>query len=205
MSLLRKAKFHASYPSYADIQADIQEMDAEVIAIAGKSNSGKSSLINALCDQKKLAKTSNSPGRTQQFVYFDLQSKRYLVDLPGYGFARVSKQVKDNWSREISNFFEQYDSLRAVVLTSDCRRNLSDEDKLLLDYCQHLELPVFVCLTKVDKVNQRQLQQCRRYYESFFNDCRKVKHATIQYAMVSNIKRINLAVVANWISQQFST
>ena len=186
----RQAKFTASFPSFQHISI----VPKACVAIAGKSNSGKSSLINALCDQKKLAKTSNTPGRTREFVFFQLAQQRYLIDLPGYGFARVARQMKQQWGVEINNFFKHSPCLNAVVLSSDCRRLLSDDDWLLIELCQHLQLPILICFTKVDKLSRAQLHRIMRQQQQSLQDFPK-----LCCLGVSSLKKQNVQAVADWL------
>ena len=124
------------------------------VAVAGRSNSGKSSAINALVGSKKLARTSKTPGRTQLINFFGLGAERRLVDLPGYGFARVPPEVRERWRTMIEAYFEQRNSLAGLVVTVDIRRGVSPLDADMLAYAGALELPALVLLTKADKLSR---------------------------------------------------
>ena len=121
------------------------------VAFAGRSNAGKSSAINTLTRQKSLARTSKTPGRTQLINFFDIDDERRIVDLPGYGYAKVPGQMKDEWGKLIDGYLRQRDCLRGLVLMMDVRRPLTDFDRQMLDWCAHTGLPAHCLLTKADK------------------------------------------------------
>jgi len=126
------------------------------IAFAGRSNAGKSSAINALCDQKALARTSRTPGRTQLLNFFELDPHRRLVDLPGYGYARVSENVKRDWQGTLADYLQTRECLRGLVLVMDARHPLKSYDLQMLAWANQIQLPVHVLLTKADKLNRQQ-------------------------------------------------
>ena len=121
------------------------------IAFAGRSNVGKSSLLNALVNQKTLARVSHAPGRTQQINFFDLGHQCTLVDLPGYGFARVSKQQHQLWSELITHYLSHSRTLARVIILIDARHPLKDSDAQALAFLDHVAIPFQVALTKVDQ------------------------------------------------------
>ena len=124
------------------------------IAIAGKSNVGKSSLINTLVNRKNLAKTSSSPGRTQTINFFRVNEKISLVDLPGYGYAKVSLRVRETWKPMVESYLQTREGIRMVVLILDARRGASPEDLTLLDWLDYHQIPSLIVLTKADKLSQ---------------------------------------------------
>ena len=124
------------------------------IAFAGRSNAGKSSAINTLCDQKSLARTSKTPGRTQLLNFFNLDDDRRIVDLPGYGFAKVSDNLKRQWQGTLSDYLEHRQCLQGIFLMMDCRHPLKDNDRQMLEWAAHIGLPVHVLLTKADKLKK---------------------------------------------------
>lgn len=123
-------------------------------AFAGRSNAGKSSALNVITGHKKLARTSKTPGRTQLINFFTITDQARLVDLPGYGYAKVSQAVKADWQRHLSIYLENRASLEILVLLMDVRHPLTDFDCLMLDWCRTAELPVHVLLTKSDKLKR---------------------------------------------------
>ncbi|EXJ16394.1 ribosome biogenesis GTP-binding protein YihA/YsxC [Imhoffiella purpurea] len=124
------------------------------VAFAGRSNAGKSSAINAICHQKALARTSKTPGRTQQLIFFELDEQRRLVDLPGYGYAKVSESVKLEWQRHLSHYLEYRHSLAGLVIVMDVRHPLTDYDRQMLAWGLKGEMSLLLLLTKADKLKK---------------------------------------------------
>src|SRR4030043_2460850 len=135
------------------------------IAFVGRSNVGKSSLINTLVGRKNLAKTSNSPGRTQLINFFTINEKISFVDLPGYGFAKVSQSVKKNWGEMVETYLKERQSLALVILILDIRRDPSKDDLSLRDWLEHYRIPYLNILTKSDKLSNNQITAQRRAIE----------------------------------------
>ncbi|ABE05358.1 YihA family ribosome biogenesis GTP-binding protein [Rickettsia bellii] len=125
------------------------------IAFVGKSNVGKSSLINTICNNKKLAKVSNTPGRTRQINFFNLVDKLIIVDLPGYGFAQVPNQVKDQWEILINHYLRKSDNLKLVNLLIDSRRGIKENDKKVAELLLANKRDFQIIFTKSDKVTDR--------------------------------------------------
>lgn len=123
-------------------------------AFAGRSNAGKSSAINVLCQQRSLARTSKTPGRTRLLNFFALDDQRRLVDLPGYGYAKVAEPIKLQWQRLLEDYLVQRSSLRGLILLMDCRHPLTDFDRQMLDWGAHHRIPVHILLTKADKLKR---------------------------------------------------
>lgn len=126
------------------------------IAFVGRSNVGKSSLINALVDRKSLAKTSNTPGRTQLINFFTVNNSLFFVDLPGYGFAKVPRSVKKDWGEMIETYLRERRNLALVVFILDVRRDPSADDLSLRDWLDHYRIPYAAILTKADKLSNQQ-------------------------------------------------
>ena len=124
------------------------------VAIAGRSNAGKSSAINIITGVRGLARVSKTPGRTREINFFHVDPQRRLVDLPGYGYARVPVPVRRAWQRLIENYFEHRRCLRGVVVVMDCRHPLTDFDQQMLLWCGHARLPLHFLLTKADKLSR---------------------------------------------------
>jgi GTP-binding protein len=121
------------------------------VAFAGRSNAGKSSAINAIVNMRNFAHTSKSPGRTQLINFFTLRDKQRLVDLPGYGYARVPKPVQDHWRALLGTYFEERQSLAGLIVVVDIRRGLGDFDWQMLDWCKQIGRPAHILLSKADK------------------------------------------------------
>ena len=127
--------------------------DGAEVAFAGRSNAGKSSAINCLTRQKGLCKTSKTPGRTQLINFFELDQDRRLVDLPGYGFARVSKKMRGHWNQVLTAYLLERQALQGLVIVVDIRRGISDLDQGLIDMLGN-SLPLHILLTKADKLSR---------------------------------------------------
>lgn len=137
------------------------------VAFAGRSNAGKSSALNALCGNGKLARTSKTPGRTQQINFFTLGADNLrFVDLPGYGYAKVQKSVKASWDKELEAYLQKRASLSGLVLLMDSRHPFRDYDRNLLQWAVDAELSTHVLLTKVDKLSRNQAAKTLREAEA---------------------------------------
>ena len=135
--------------------------EAVELAICGRSNSGKSSVLNMLANQKKLAKTSNTPGRTQSinFFYVNEDSSKKLVDLPGYGYAKASKKMQKEWGQQITKYMASRKSLRGIILIMDVRHPLQESDLNFIAWCEQYNLPMQILLNKSDKLSKNKASQ----------------------------------------------
>src|SRR5512132_614844 len=124
------------------------------VAFAGRSNVGKSSLLNSLVRRKSFARVSRTPGRTREINFFRINNGFVLVDLPGYGYARVSKEKKSEWRPMIESYLRRTTQLRGIVLLLDIRREPSEDDRAMLDFLAETEVPTLIALTKVDKLTR---------------------------------------------------
>tara|TARA_Y100000768_G_scaffold253645_1_gene192718 strand:+ start:1462 stop:2061 length:600 start_codon:yes stop_codon:yes gene_type:complete len=151
------AKFTGSYPESKDLPADV----GSEIAFCGRSNCGKSSLLNAITNNKKLAKTSKTPGRTQAINVFEIMSDRHfkIIDLPGYGYAKVSKQMRSVWGKEIDTYLMTRQCLKAVCIIMDIRHPFKEVDVDLIDWCDSKDLPMILLLNKSDKLSNNKVSQ----------------------------------------------
>ncbi len=122
------------------------------VAFIGRSNAGKSSAINALTDQNKLARTSKTPGRTQLLNYFTLVPGRYLVDVPGFGYAKVSASQKQQWQKQLVRYLEEREPLKGLVMLMDIRHPFMDSDTMMIQWCIKAGIPLRILLTKADKL-----------------------------------------------------
>ena len=151
------AKFIGSYPSAKDLPVD----QGSEIAFCGRSNCGKSSILNALTNNKKLAKISKTPGRTQSINVFEIKSNSEfkIIDLPGYGYAKVSKKMRASWGQEIEKYLMTRQCLKALCIIMDIRHPLKQDDESLIDWCESKDLPMIILLNKADKLSKSQIAQ----------------------------------------------
>jgi len=195
---LSKATFTISAP---DIRKLPEDSGIEV-AFAGRSNAGKSSALNTLTNQKSLARTSKTPGRTQLINVFEIGDNKRLIDLPGYGFAKVPLEMKKKWQKALGEYLEKRESLKGLVVLMDIRHPLKDLDMDLIQWAADSELPVLALLTKCDK-----LSQGKRSTEVL-----KVKkalaplNADIRVQAFSSLKRTGAeqadTIVCDWFSEE---
>ncbi|MDO5022941.1 MAG: ribosome biogenesis GTP-binding protein YihA/YsxC [Eubacteriales bacterium] len=149
---ITSAEFLVSLTEYKNFKG----IGRKEIAFAGRSNVGKSSLINALCRRKGLAKTSSTPGKTKLINVFDINGEFFLVDLPGYGFAKVSKNEKERWSRMMDEYFKKSEHLAACILLVDLRHKPTQQDMQMADFLKLCGIPFTVVATKADKLSRAQ-------------------------------------------------
>ena len=149
-----QARFMLSSLERKDWVAD----EGTEVAFVGRSNVGKSSAINAICNQKSLARTSKTPGRTQLLVFFELLEQVRLVDLPGYGFAKTPIAVRNRWQEKIIEYLSRRESLQGLVIPMDIRRPFTDLDQQMMAWADDLQLPVHILLTKADKLSRGKAQ-----------------------------------------------
>lgn len=189
----KSAQFMTSAATFAQCPADA---GAEV-AFCGRSNAGKSSAINALTDQKGLARTSKTPGRTQLINFFSLDDSRRLVDLPGYGYAKVPVSVKEHWHQHLDDYLRGRASLRGMVLLMDIRHPMKDFDEMMVEWSRESELPLHILLTKADKLKrgaqQNSLMGVRKNLPG---------HATVQVFSATKMLGINdlQRVLRTWLT-----
>lgn len=161
--IFAKAKFmHSAAKSHQWPEANAHE-----IAFVGASNVGKSSSINTLTSQKKLARVSKTPGRTQLINFFEMDEIRRIVDLPGYGFAKVPLHVKKEWAKHIEEYLFKRECLEGLVLLVDSRHDLKPTDIKMIEYCEDSQLPILILMTKSDKISKNQAMKAKFAVESY--------------------------------------
>ena len=186
--------------SAAALQDFPTESRAE-IAFCGRSNAGKSSAINALCCQNNLARASKTPGRTQLINFFKLQSDIYLVDLPGYGYAKAAAKVRKQWQRLVENYLINREPLCGLVLVMDIRHPLTEIDWTMIRWTEHYKRPLYFLLSKVDKLNRNDTAKTLRKVTSDlekhgFNSGVQVFSATKKIGITQAEEKIS-----SWLSQ----
>ena len=206
MSKLQQAKFFTTVNHLADLPKD----PLPEIAFAGRSNAGKSTAINVLCSQKRLAFASKTPGRTQHINFFCIPEKEsilgHLVDLPGYGFAKVDRKVQQHWETLLSKYLQERAQLKGMVLIIDSRRGITDLDRNMLEWFCPTGKPVHVLITKCDKLNLSEKSLVMRAVK---DELKSLKEFNPQFGelsaqLFSSTKRIGLEqadqLVCHWLN-----
>lgn len=152
---LAQTKFFTSASSAESLPVD----EGHEIAFAGRSNAGKSSAINRLCQQKALARTSKTPGRTQLINFFTVSGDNKLADLPGYGYAKASQSKQRQWLALLEYYFTHRSALKGTIIVMDIRHPLQDSDQKMIDWCMHYQCPIHILLNKSDKLSRNQAQK----------------------------------------------
>lgn len=166
------------------------ESELPEVAFAGRSNVGKSSLLNRLVRRKAFARVSRTPGRTREINFFRVNSSFILADLPGYGYAKISKEKKADWKPLIEGYLKRTTALAGVVQLLDIRREPSDDDVAMLDYLAELELPTIVVLTKTDKLSR---QAAEERVEEIMKSLSLSRDQTIPFSSATGLGRDELA------------
>lgn len=172
-----KALFNYQQTRFLTSAPDIRALPADEgieVAFAGRSNAGKSSALNTLTRQNNLARTSKTPGRTQLINTFHLAEGKRLIDLPGYGYAKVPLEVKEKWQKSLGEYLQKRDSLKGLVVLMDIRHPLKDLDQQLIFWAVQSQIPVLLLLTKADKLpsgqRKKTLQEVREASLAFMGD-----------------------------------
>ena len=152
------------------------------IAFAGRSNVGKSTLINSLLNRKKLVKTSATPGKTQLINFFNVNDQFYFVDLPGYGYAKVPESVRRKWQFLVEAYLSERDTLSNVVLIIDCRHNPTVQDRQLLEWLEYYQRPSLIVASKIDKLKRGQVQKhLQKIKHDLSIESLPLGHSSMQY------------------------
>lgn len=199
MTMHEAEKFYrrAVYLKSAHQRDQLPEDRGYEVAFAGRSNAGKSSAINTLCQQKSLARTSKTPGRTQQIVLFELDEARRLADLPGYGFAKTDRKLRDHWQKVLPEYIEKRESLRGVILLMDIRHPLKEFDQHMLAWCEAINRPVHVLLTKADKLSRNEANKALFTVRNHLNDYNQ------SISLFSSLKKTGLDVLHEVLDEWF--
>ena len=158
----------------------------------------RSSAINTLTEQKKLAKVSRTPGRTQHLVFFDLGNDRRLVDLPGYGYAKVPDSVKQDWHQNMSEYFDNRECIRAAILVMDCRHPFKPFDQMMLEWCLNSKVPINILLTKSDKLKKGAASAAKLSAIKNVSDLPSVK-----VQLFSSLKKEGVSELSKYLDEVF--
>jgi len=190
----RKAKFLLSCPSLKGCPDD----NGYEVIFAGRSNAGKSSAINTLTEQKKLAKVSRTPGRTQHLVFFELDEQRRLVDLPGYGYAKVPDAVKQKWNQNMREYFDNRNCLKGAILVMDCRHPLKPFDEMMLQWCINSDIDTNILLTKSDKLKKGAASSTKLAVKNAVKDI-----PNINVQLFSSLKKEGVSELCKYLDKIF--
>ncbi|MCT2878669.1 ribosome biogenesis GTP-binding protein YihA/YsxC [Lactobacillus delbrueckii] len=168
------------------------------IALAGRSNVGKSSFINALLQRKNLARTSSSPGKTQTLNFYRVDSDQadfYLVDVPGYGYAKVSKKQREEFGEMIQDYLETRAYIKGLILLIDGRHEPTADDIAMYDYAQYLNLPILLVATKMDKIKKNAFNKTEAAFRKHLN----LNKDNVTFLLFSSVTKLNVDQVKDWI------
>ncbi len=192
-----QAHFVTSAASLRDCPTD----SLAEVAFAGRSNAGKSSAINTLCNQSRLARISKTPGRTQLINFFQIEEANYLVDLPGYGFAKVPLEVKNKWQFELEQYLRKREALVGLVLLSDIRHPLKEFDRMMVDWAVQSQLPLHLLLTKSDKLKRGAAQNTLLKVERELENLDEVSVQLFSSLKNSGVDEAR-TVIASWFNDE---
>ena len=190
----------SSYAVSAVREDQYPKDDLPEIALSGRSNVGKSSLINTLLNRKNLARTSSQPGKTQTLNFYLVNDEFYLVDVPGYGYARVSQKKRQEFGEMIQDYLETRPNLKGLVILIDSRHEPTKDDIVMYNYAQYLNLPILVVCTKIDKIKKSQVNKVMSRLKK--NIDLNYDHVTV--LTFSSVTKLHLAELGNWIEEKIS-
>lgn len=174
--------------------------DYPEVALAGRSNVGKSSLINAFLKRKNLARTSGQPGKTQTLNFYLVNKSFYLVDVPGYGYAKVSQRQREQFGQMIQDYLETRANLTGLIILVDARHDPSKDDVAMCDYAQYLDLPILVVCTKMDKLKKSQASQVAQRVHNALH----IRNDNVTLMTFSAVSKLHLTDLENWIEARVS-
>ena len=190
----------SSYAVSAVREDQYPKDDLPEIALSGRSNVGKSSLINTLLNRKNLARTSSQPGKTQTLNFYLVNDEFYLVDVPGYGYARVSQKKRQEFGEMIQDYLETRPNLKGLVILIDSRHEPTKDDIAMYNYAQYLNLPILVVCTKIDKIKKSQVNKVMSLLKK--NIDLNYDHVTV--LTFSSVTKLHVAELGNWIEEKIS-
>ena len=190
----------SSYAVSAVREDQYPKDDLPEIALSGRSNVGKSSLINTLLNRKNLARTSSQPGKTQTLNFYLVNDEFYLVDVPGYGYARVSQKKRQEFGEMIQDYLETRPNLKGLVILIDSRHEPTKDDIAMYNYAQYLNLPILVVCTKIDKIKRSQVNKVMSRLKK--NIDLNYDHVTV--LTFSSVTKLYVAKLGNWIEEKIS-
>lgn len=190
----------SSYAVSAVKESQYPKDNLPEIALAGRSNVGKSSLINTLLKRKNLARTSSQPGKTQTLNFYLVNDEFYLVDVPGYGYAKVSQKRRQEFGEMIQDYLETRPNLKGLIILIDSRHQPTKDDIAMYEYAQYLNIPILVVCTKMDKIKKSQINKVMSGLK---------KHLDLSYDHVtvltfSSVTKLHVAELGDWIEDKIN-
>ena len=167
------------------------------IALAGRSNVGKSSLINTLLRRKNLARTSSQPGKTQTLNFYIVNEEFYLVDVPGYGYAQVSQKQREAFGEMIQDYLETRPNLKGLIILVDARHEPTKDDIAMYDYAQYLNLPILVVCTKMDKIKKSQVNKVLSNLKKHLD----LSYENVSVLTFSSVSKLHVKELGDWIEK----
>lgn len=171
--------------------------DLPCIAFAGRSNVGKSSLVNSVLKRKTLARVSQMPGKTRTINFYLINDNFYIVDLPGYGYAKLSKEEKDRWGKTMELYFSESKNLKHLFLLLDIRHEPKETDRQMYEYCKYYNIPVDIIATKSDKISRGQYQKSFSVIKKFLN----IKGDEVKIFPISSLKKTGIEEVSDYMEE----
>ena len=171
--------------------------DLPFIAFAGRSNVGKSSLVNSVLKRKTLARVSQMPGKTRTINFYLINDNFYIVDLPGYGYAKLSKEEKDSWGKTMELYFAESKNLKHLFLLLDIRHEPKETDRQMYEYCKYYNIPVDIIATKSDKISRGQYQKSFSVIKKFLN----IKGDEVKIFPISSLKKTGIEEVSDYMEE----
>lgn len=171
--------------------------DLPEIALAGRSNVGKSSLINTLLKRKNLARTSSQPGKTQTLNFYIVNEEFYLVDVPGYGYAKVSQKQREAFGEMIQDYLETRPNLKGLIILVDARHEPTKDDIAMYDYAQYLNLPILVVCTKMDKIKKSQVNKVLSNLKKHLD----LNYENVSVLTFSSMSKLHVKELGDWIEK----
>jgi GTP-binding protein len=190
----------ATYLTSAHNLSQLPDDHGAEVAFAGRSNAGKSSTINRLTGQKSLARTSKTPGRTQQMVFFELDEQHRLVDLPGYGYAKVPPKMREHWARALDGYFRSRQCLRGVVIIMDVRHPLREFDEQMLAWTSAAGIPCHAVLNKADKLKRGAAMNTLQHVQKQMRVINPGSSASLHSSLKGTGQKELAEVVSRWLT-----
>lgn len=190
----------SSYAVSAVKESQYPQDDLPEIALSGRSNVGKSSLINTLLNRKNLARTSSQPGKTQTLNFYLVNDEFYLVDVPGYGYARVSLKKRQEFGEMIQDYLETRPNLKGLIILIDSRHEPTKDDIAMYNYAQYLNLPILVVCTKIDKIKKSQINKVMSRLKKNLD----LNYDHVTFLTFSSVTKLHVAELGNWIEDKIS-